>query len=191
MGAKPIPLETYIEELQHSVVVAMHNFDIWWMYKRDRARYVGVLNSYPAFFQTSLHAHFVALVVTLYRIYETRTDTFNITDVMKRVESEKLLSPRKLAALKRRVENARKLWVKVSILRNEAFGHRTKSQPVAGVFKKANTTANQLRSLVQKTKDIVNMFSHELYRNTHAFNLRATSDTKRVLQDLKGLKNAL
>ena len=188
MAAKPVPLSDYVTELRHTVVVAMQNFDVWWVYKqrRDRSRFVDVLNTYPAFFQASIHAHFVALIMALYRLYETRTDTFNLTEVVNRLETELALPSRKLAGIKRRVENARRLWIKVSILRNEAFGHRSNSRSVSDVFRKAGVTANQLRSLIQKTKQIVNLVSQELDGSSHAFNLRATSDTRRMLTDLEG-----
>lgn len=190
MAAKSIPLATYVDELRHTVVVAMQNFDIWWVYKQrqDRTRYINVLNAYPAFFQTSLHAHFVALIVALYRLYETRNDTFNLTELMKRVESETAISPQSLSAIKRKIAAARKQWVKVCILRNEAFGHRAHSRSVSEVFKKAGVTPNELRGLIHRTKNIMNAISCELDNSTHTFNLRATADTRRILNDLKELK---
>ena len=190
MVPKAVPLATYIEELRHVVVVAMQNFDIWWVYKQrqDRARYIGVLNAYPSFFQTSLHAHFVALIVALYRVYETRSDTINLAELMKRVGRETTISPRKLSGINRRIATAGKLWVKVCILRNEAFGHRANSRSVSDVFKKAGVTPNELRGLIYSTRDIVNAISCELDGSRHAFILRATADTRRMLKDLKELK---
>ncbi len=72
--------DEYIGELRHTVSVAVLNYDIWWVYKSDRTRpqYVDTMNRYRIFFTTSLHAHFVALIVALYRLYEKRRDTHNI-----------------------------------------------------------------------------------------------------------------
>lgn len=33
-----------VENLKHSVIVANANYEIWWIYKKDRPRYVDLLN---------------------------------------------------------------------------------------------------------------------------------------------------
>jgi AbiU2 len=170
----------------------MNNFDIWWVYKqrRDRRRFVDVLNEYPAFFQTSLHAHFVALIVALYRLYEPKTDTFNLTHFMKRLETEATIPRRKLADLRRRIRTVMPIWRKVSIIRNNAFGHRSTGLTVQEAFKRAAITPNQLRAQIKKTTKILNAISLELDGSTHAFNLRGTEDTRRVLSALKRIRSS-
>jgi len=78
-------IDRYIEELRDTVRVAWLNYEIWWVYKSTdtRPEYVDTMNRYPLFFQTSIHAHFVALLVALYRLYETRDDTYNIPTLLK------------------------------------------------------------------------------------------------------------
>lgn len=187
MSTTTVPIASYVTELRHTVQVAALNFDVWWAYRqrRDRARFVDVLNTYPLFFQTSIHAHFVALVVALYRVYETRPDTFNLPGLMRRLEDGGAVPARTLTPIRRRVSNARKLWVKVSILRNKAFAHRANAYSVADVFRRAQVKPDDLRSLLRRTQRILNKISRALDRSTHAFNLRASGDTKRMLADLK------
>jgi len=45
-------IEKYVEELQHTCVVASLNYEIWWIYKEkeNRRRFVDTLNEYPLFF---------------------------------------------------------------------------------------------------------------------------------------------
>jgi len=78
-------LETYIEEVRHTAEVASLNYEIWWIYKEknSRSKFINVLNRYPMYFQTSIHAHFVALVIALYRPFETRKDSLNLSMLLK------------------------------------------------------------------------------------------------------------
>jgi hypothetical protein len=67
------------------VTFAGLNYEVWWAYEGEHSRpdVVDALNAHPVFFQTSIHAHFLSLVVLLYRLYETRKDTYNIPQLLK------------------------------------------------------------------------------------------------------------
>ena len=187
----PDKVKLYVQELQHSVQVAALNFDVWWVYKSKdtRPQYVETMNRYGLFFQTSIHAHFVALLVALYRIYETREDTYNIPSLIKTIKKNASLSTSALSAIQSIYDEARPLWKKVSILRNKAFGHRSKAHTVDEVFAEAGVSADELKRLVALTKDLLNEITHALYDSMHAFNLDATHATLRMLSDLKNLRD--
>ena len=180
-------INTYIDDIRHAATVAELNYEIWWTYKEKRADIVNILDTYEMFFQTSIHAHFVALLVALYRIYEKRIDTINIKELLKLLDKTKSLSPEQ----KREVENilteANILWIKISILRNEAFGHRSNKNSVSDAFKKAGITYDEIKNLIDLTKLIINKISHYYQRSTHAFNLGATNSLMELLNDLKEL----
>lgn len=69
--------DAYISDLQQTVTAAGLNYEVWWTYKNEdnRPEFVDAMNGYTVFFQTSIHAHFVALLVALYRLYETPEKT--------------------------------------------------------------------------------------------------------------------
>lgn len=184
--ARPLSVKKQIKELQHTVHVAGLNFDIWWTYKqrRSRRRFVDVLNRYPLFFQTSIHAHFVALVIAIYRLYETRKDTYNIPRLVAQLETEATLPKATLAGIRRRTTNAKPVWKKISILRNGAFGHRTEDGTYDDVLRRAKLTYDQIRQLIYHSQRLVNRISHVVERNSYAFNLDASEHTKYVLRDL-------
>src|SRR5688500_17192801 len=73
-------VERYVRELREAVNTAWLNYEIWWVYEGadTRPHLLDTMNRYTLFFQTSSDAHFVALLVALYRLYETREDTYNI-----------------------------------------------------------------------------------------------------------------
>ena len=183
-------IDRYISELRHTITVAGLNYEIWWVYKSKDTRpvYVEVMNRYGLFFQTSIHAHFVALLVALYRLYETRDDTFNIPSLLKILKAEARLPDATLDLLEGIYKDEVKpLWIKVNILRNKAFGHRSVAHTVEEVFQEAGVTPNELRDLVEATKKLLNELTHAWDKSVHAFNLGSRDDTLRLLEDLKGM----
>ena len=180
-------IERYTKELQHTAKTAGFNYDIWWVYRGSgtRPKYTKTMNRYGLHFQTAIHAHFIALLVELYRLYETRSDTFNIPSLLKLLKTEGQLPSATLKSLNAHFAEAKPLWVKVNILRNKAFGHHSTAHTTAQVFKEAAVTPNDLRDLVRKTKQLLNEITQAAARTTHAFNLEAAEDTLRLLEDLK------
>lgn len=179
-------IDETIKELQDAATAASLHYDVWWVLKSkdSRPQHVRTMNKYLQFFRSSISAHFVAMLVALYRVYETRKDTHNITVLIKEIENQNLLSAQALASIKQKCESAKPLWVKISILRNEVFGHRTIGNDSDSVFIKANLKPNDLRDLVSITKEILNDLTGHLRDSMHAFNLSATQDTKKLLEDL-------
>src|SRR5579862_8455039 len=147
-----------INDLRHTVTVAGLNYEIWWNYKNDqmRPKYVEVMNRYHLFFSTSIHAHFVALLIALYRLYERRPDTYNIPSLLKRLKLESDFPATILHDLDLIHGEARKLWVKVNILRNKVFGHRSMMVSIDEAFKEAEVTPNELKRLVELTGELLN-----------------------------------
>ena len=182
-----INLTPHIEALRHGVNIASLNYDIWWVYKtkEHRPTYVGTMNHYLVFFDTSLHAHFVALLIALYSLYEKRGDTFNIPRLQKILEKENAISIKTLEEVRKLHVEAKPLWVKVGILRNKAFGHRSDSYTMAQVFKEAGVTSDELKLLVELTKNLLNTVTIGLGDTEYAFNLDGREVTVQMLTDLK------
>ncbi|MBW9274773.1 MAG: hypothetical protein K1563_13915 [Candidatus Thiodiazotropha sp. (ex. Lucinisca nassula)] len=185
-------IDNYIKELRHTVTVAGLNYEIWWVYKSEdtRPKYVGAMNQYSLFFQVSTHAHFVTLLVELYRLYETRNDTYNIPSLINKLKMQNLIEKNTLMSLENTYkEEAKPLWVKVNILRNKAFGHRSEAHTVEEVFQEANVKPLELKKLVEVTQKLLNELTLALNQSYHAFNLGARKDTLKLLDDLETLRN--
>ena len=178
-----------VKELQNALTVAGLNYEIWWVYKEkeSRKRFVDTLNTYPLFFQTSLHAHFVAMIVSIYRLYETRKDTINMPQLIKKLKNQNTISNQDIKRIKSDIEQIKPLWVKVSVLRNKMFGHRSNALDHDGIWEEANVTPNQFKKLIDESKRILNEITSLWNRSGHAFNLTATKDTVELLEDLKRL----
>lgn len=182
-------IEQYIEELRHACVAARLNYEIWWLYKEkeSRKRFGSTLNDYPLFFQTSLHANFVAMIIALYRLFENRRDTVNLPELIKLLKKDGSIAQTNLKKFGSEIMQTKVLWKKVSILRNNLFGHKANALDNDEIWKKASVTPNQFRDLINDCQRILNMVTSTLNRNSHAFNLSATRDTKKLLEDLKHL----
>ena len=170
-------------------LVASLNFDIWWVYKSKdfRPTYVKTMNCYLEFFETSIQAHFIALLVALYALHETRGDTFNIPRLVRILKKENAISGNALTNVTQLLAEIKPLSIKVGILRNKAFGHRSDSLTIAQTFKQARVMPNELKRLVELTKNLLNAVTGDLDGSVHLFNLGAGQATIRVLKDLKTL----
>jgi hypothetical protein len=179
--------DAQIKELQDTATTAGLNYEAWWVFRgsETRPKYVDVMNRYRLYFHAAIGAHFVALLMALYRLYETRPDTHNIPQFLTRLEEEGALKPEDLASLRAQYAAAKPLWVKVSILRNNVYGHRALDLDIEEAFEKAGIVPNDFRDLVTQTKALLNDLTLKLRDSTHAFNLSATRDTVRLLEDLK------
>jgi hypothetical protein len=183
----PTDLAPHVDALRHCTNVARRNYDIWWVYKSKEYHpiYVDTMNRYLGFFDTLLHAHFLAVLVTLYPIYEKRRDTFNIPRLLKLIDKERQIPANLVEKANALYAEAKPLWVRVGVLRNNAFGHRSDTKMIEEIFKEAGITPNQLSKLIELTKRLLNTISRALDGSVHAFNLDGKEAMLRVLQDLK------
>ena len=147
------------------------------------------MNSYLSFFQTSIHAHFVAMVIALYRLYETRPDTISLPQLLKVLNSDHLLSDDAMNRVSELMQKAKPTWIKVGIIRSEVFAHLNDERNTEESFRKADIKYRQFKELIDLSKTIINVITQDYNRNTHAFNLSAEFDTKTLLTDLLSFRN--
>ncbi len=180
----------YIKELQNAVIVAALNYEIWWVYKEkeNRKRFVDTLNAYPLFFQTSLHAHFVAMIISLYRLFETRQDSVSVPQLVKMIKEQGSVSETDIQKIESAITQIKPLWVKVSVLRNKLFGHKSNALDSEEIWKEARVKPNEFRKLIDESKKILNQLTSLWDRSDYDFNLSSHGDTIKLLEDLKKLK---
>jgi len=182
-------IDRYIRSLQETVTVAALNFEIWWVYKSSetRPKYIESMNRYVGFFQASIHAHFVANVIALYRLYENNKSSINLNRLLRMLPQEKknMLPP----DFDSRMECAKEIWKKISIVRNNCFGHLNGEASVSDSFRRAALRPDEMKELMELTKRILNDITHVWNGSVHAFNMNAYDDTIRLLDDLNALEN--
>jgi hypothetical protein len=180
-------IQEYMTELQNIVISASLSYDVWWVFKgyETRSAYLKTMNQHPTFFYACIHSHFVALLIALYSLYETRKDTHNIPRMIYKIKNLEGVTPYAVARLNELYERARPLWVKVSVLRNNAYAHRSDSMSVPDVFAEAGVKPDELKELVDITKDLLNEANSEVFSTEHAFNLDARGSTIEMLDALR------
>lgn len=180
----------FIKDLRHAVTVAGLNYEIWWTYveKESRAKYVDAMNRYSLFFQTSIHAHFVSLVIALYRLYETNARTVNVPRLLGIIKEKHPFSAKTEQAVEELAGKVQPLFQKVAILRNNVFGHRSAKLSTREAFAKAGITPDQLKEMLETTKELMNQITHEWDQSVHAFNLGSGESIVHLLDDLVTLE---
>ncbi len=182
-------IERIVRGIQDTIIAAEHNHDIWWIYKskETRPKFIDVMNRYLAFFQTSIHAHFAAMIIALYRLYETRRQTISLPHLLKILDRDHPLSDNAKNRVAALMQSAKPLWIKIGILRSEVFAHLTDERGIEESFKKADIKYRDFKDLIELSKTIVNVISQDYSGNTHAFNLSAKLDTRALLTDISSV----
>jgi AbiU2 len=188
-------IQKYVDALRQTITEASLNYEIWRIYRdildgaeiysTDGKGFVDLMNEYPMFFQPSIHAHFLAALIPLYRTYETRPDTYNVPGFLKLLQDEKALPEAIVEKLRSLSSEAKPLWIKVGILRNSAFGHRSQEHSVSAIFLQANATPENLVSLIKLSKNLLNTATLAWNQSRHLFNLSAKDDTLNLLRALR------
>ena len=170
-----------IKQVADRVTFASMNYRIWRIYTEpgDRAKYLGVLQRYNSFFRTSLQAHFVAIIITLYSLYETRRESISLTRLVQELSDAKLRSE-----LQPVLDEANGIWrKKITILRNDVYAHLSDID-FGAKFSEARISPNEIEQLIKLSKDLVNKLSYAHDRSSFAFNLDPANDTYNLLDRL-------
>jgi AbiU2 len=96
--------DEHLEELVQTANVAELNYKIWWIYKHERPEYVEVLNRYLGFFRVSLHAHFVSMLMALYKLGDPRQDSASVRTLLTEAAEDPSFDPEVLSSAKERFE---------------------------------------------------------------------------------------
>jgi hypothetical protein len=183
--------DKHLEELLQTVKAARANFDIWWVYKndQDRNKYVETLNNYLMFFRVSIHAHWVAMLMALYKLYDLRKDSIGIQDLISEAKQTPNFPQDIYESIAVNLRLALPLWEKVRVLRHKLFAHRDKNLNYDEIFKSANITADTLRSLTEHSLDILNLISYWRHKDTYRFSDCHSEDTYKLLNALQKWQN--
>jgi hypothetical protein len=109
---------------------------------------------------------------------------------LKILKSQDSIPNQELKKIESEIKKIKPLWVKVSVLRNKMFGHRSNALNDDGIWKEAKVTPNQFKQLIDESKRILNEITSLWNRSSHAFNLSSTKDTVNLLEDLKQLNES-
>lgn len=166
----------------HIAVRARVFLDIWWVYdgKPSREKHLETMNRFSEFYRFEPHAHFVAMVMYLSQLFESRDETLNLPSLLKNARSVGVLKSASEQGFLI-LDSVKPLVSKVMILRSNLFAHRNAKLSYKEVFDKAKVTQDQLRELSKAALHIANLLGIAAGINEKLFHTLAPSHAEAVL----------
>jgi hypothetical protein len=182
----PLPIDDRIERAAQLVLRARIFFDIWFYFEgRDtRASIFKTMEEYSEFFRFAPHAHFVALIVSIAAVFDKRRDTIALPGLAREMDKANLLPPQTKSEVDALMAQAAPLASKVTILRHNAFAHRSATLSCDDAFKAAAVTVLQMRELTEIALKIANHLTQARGRGQHFFNELAREDAEAMMKAL-------
>jgi AbiU2 len=149
-------IESGLAAISDVVANASTCFDIWFEIQNGSKRdtYEPVVEAYPVFFETAVIAHLIAISTLTYSLLETRNDTHNLPGLMRALRRTGK-NEAQLSAIEAKLETIRPTWAKVSRIRNEVFGHRSRARFPVQVFEELQLRPEEIGQFIQDIKVLV------------------------------------
>jgi AbiU2 len=176
-----------LDELFQDLLRARDTYEAWWNLKNRKVRpkYVDTMNVYSEYFVVAVHSHFVAMLMVLFRLFDTDKRALSIPTLLASIQSE----PGFPAAVKARVaaalERAQPSIAKVKLLRDKVFAHRDRSYSYERAFREAGLTANEVRRLTERTLRMIDALMHA--RNKGVYSTFEHNTERHLLAMLRDL----
>lgn len=151
--------EDEVREISQIIYAASQNFSVWWALKNKDTRHMHIqtMDKYTQYFLTAINAHFVSTIVPIYCLYESKHDTFNLIKLIEAARTEAKLDTEASKRTDELLAKAVVIWKKIGILRNRAFGHRSKADTISELFQKAQVTADEIRDILDMSRRLLNI----------------------------------
>lgn len=176
-----------LDELFQELLRARDTYEAWWNLKNRKVRpkYVDTMNVYSEYFVVAVHSHFVAMLMALFRLFDTDKKALSIPTLLASIQSE----PGFPAAVRTKVtaalERAQPSIDKVKLLRDKVFAHRDRSYSYERAFREAGLTANEVRRLTERTLRIVDDLMRARNKGVYStFEHKTERDLLAMLRDL-------
>jgi hypothetical protein len=168
---QPLPLDQRLERIGQHILRARLFFDLWFYFEGPdtRPKIFNIMDEYSEFFRFASHAYFLAYVIYIAGVFDKRRGTISLCSLVPEVKKTGHLKDQKAATVDALLIEAKPLAGKVSILRHEAFAHRSGSVMYDDVFRKAEITPYQLRHLTDIALKIANALLSARGLRDHVF----------------------
>jgi hypothetical protein len=147
-------------EKVHELMQAVHSadvcFEIWRLltFKStsvDASAHVRAFRAYQHFFMPSVHAHWIAFVMAVYRLFDSDPSAIGLVSSN---ELRQKLDNAQNQTFRRKLGSIRDLAGRVAALRNHLFGHRGNITTQAA-FDQAGLKIDELRNLIDTSRELV------------------------------------
>lgn len=175
-------LETFFGVLED----ATETFNIWQACQQahgDEKTVEMFNNAYPGLFVWIEHSLLANSVNYLCFLNEKRPDTLNFGTLLSRFKDS--LSDVSHAELASKIAELKPTWVKLAVLRNEIFAHRTNKRAIADSFGKASISPTEIESYIKTAQFIVQRLGVVRFGVTYHFTPSSGPTMAKLIQDLR------
>jgi hypothetical protein len=182
MCAAPLPLSERIRVAGFNLMVAHVSHDIWWLYigADTRPHYVEAMERYYNFFRYDQEAHFRALIVGVYTLFDKRRDTITLASLAEDARGAGF----DVSAIEAKLNQLSGRVRKIEIMRHKLFAHRDHSMAYNDVFKAAQLRPDDLKDVLRESLVIVNDLAALVGAKVTSLNTEVSGDTKAMLEHL-------
>lgn len=184
---KRLSLDEQIDIARNQLVRARIFLDLWWYYRGSptRGQSLEAMNEFSEFFKFDEHAHLTAFIVHITTLFDKRNDTVKLENLRKTVLQTFAVSDEIKEELEKHFQQANGIAAKVLILRHNAFAHRSTEYNYNDAFTLAKLSYDELLTLTEKSKQILNQFLKVTQRGEVMFWDLARKDLAKMLKKLK------
>ncbi|MGB3746577.1 MAG: hypothetical protein WA961_00125 [Rhodanobacter sp.] len=179
-------LQKELETLFAVLEDATETFNIWQACQQSHGdkETVEMFNSaYPGLFVWVEHALLANSISCLCLLNEKRNDTLNFGALLSRFKES--LSDTSYGELESKLAELKPVWVKLAVLRNEIFAHRTNKRSVTDSFNKASISSNEIESYIKAAQFIVRRLGVIRFGITYHFTSGSSATMAKLIQDLR------
>ncbi len=177
-------IEPNNNELFYILNTAYFNYQSWWiLVGPDRPKYVRILNNYNLYFRTVIHSHLTTLIISLYKIFDKRKDSYNIKRLIKIAKNDDSFTKDELNILDKKFDSAIEIWEKVRILRHKYYAHLKYDLTPNKIYKEAKIKPDEFLELIMQSYDIFNII-REHFKKPEIPLVSTEDDLYKLLNDL-------
>lgn len=181
-----LTLEQRLHRLGQHAVRARLFLDLWYYFEADdtRQHIIETMGEYNEFFRFTPHAYLLTYCIYIAGAFEKRRDTINFTALIQDTATGGHLQRSHEATVTALIPTAERIAKKVTILRHNAFAHRTSRMSYNDVFDLANVTPIELRELTDLALKLFNALAEAVGVTKQYFTELPTEDAKSMMADL-------
>jgi hypothetical protein len=93
--------------------------------------------------------------------------------------------------LRSKIAELKPVWIKLAVLRNEIFAHRTNQRAIADSFSKASVSPEEIESYIKAAQFIVRRLGVIRFGITYHFTPGSSVTMAKLIQDLRSMRRAI
>lgn len=162
------------------------DFDMWMSMRNARSKEevrVLINRRYARFYASAENAFFNSLVTILYAAFERRKDTINFWTLRNTIPED--ADPVVLSEIEARFVEVKRIWKRISIIRNEIVGHQSLERTRAESNEVADLRIKDLRDMISKCKSLLFEIASKFHDAHVVFNLRGAESFENLIADLR------